>query len=150
MQISSDAAEGEPASPPARVPEKVLAQLADPRAFRLLGAQLHVRMSAVVPIRAPPRSAFRPHEAAPPELVVYRHVAVTEDGCAPLADAHRLGRLTALEGEKLAEDPRVSARAPGDAGRVRARFCEHPSRGLGREEIARSPDGDPHRLLGRG
>src|SRR4051812_16217201 len=66
--------EGGPAPPPARVPEKVLAQLAARRAFRLLGTQLHVRMSAVVPIRAGPRSAFRPHETVPPELVLYRHV----------------------------------------------------------------------------
>src|SRR5207253_4877982 len=148
VQLGSDPPEGQPAPPPARVPEQVLAQLADGRQLRL--ARIHVAklVPPVRPVRPGTRSAVGASEAVLPLLVLDRHAHVAEDGRAPFAQAHLRRRLSPLERDQLAEDPGVTAGAAGDARGVRPRLRKHAARRLGGEQVPGAPDGDAHCFFG--
>src|SRR5947209_14041610 len=63
VQLGSDPAERQPAPPPARVPEQVLAQLPDGRQLRLARIELAVLVPSVRPVRPGTRSVVGVSEA---------------------------------------------------------------------------------------
>src|SRR5437667_322156 len=147
VQLGSDPAERQPAPPPARVPEQVLAQLPDGRQLRLARIELAALVPSVRPVSPGMRTAIGAGEAMLSLLVLDRHAHVAEDGRAPFARRHFGRLLSPLEREQLTEDPGVPASPAGDAGGVRARLREHAARRLGGEQVPGAPDGDAHCLL---